>query len=263
MKKTVLYTEKDGHKIIAGFDKPTVDGAATNKIVLGDGDNPGLIHDTPEYQAVEAKKAEYAEAMKALRAARAAKDFAAYKAALAAMSVRQEELQPLARARDEKVISLRRENAVYFEPRIGEVAMDASEVDTLSQDMQGRAKGTFITLDGATIQDNRGRVYFRKVGSGKTDKKWQRTEICKLGDTVPADAVIEPDEMQWDEIEKDRVSALPAEVKMKERDKAMADAMVAAAAMRSELEIKADPNALTKSQDWYQAEVARIEGLYG
>ena len=265
--KTVLYQEIDGHKIIMGVDRPTVDGVATNKVVLGDTDTPGLIHDTPEYQAVEAKKAEYYEAMRELAALqgkykkgskvpREAQE--QWNHASAKARIYQEELQPLARALDDKVIELRRSDAVYFEPRAGEVAMDVSEVNGLIEDMQGRADGTFITLDGATVRDNRGAVYFRRVSG-----KWQRTHIVKLGDTVPGDAVTEPTESEWDEIEKDRVSALPADVKVKEKDKAMTVAMASAAGMRSELEIQADPDALTKSQDWYRAEVARIEGLYG
>lgn len=258
MKKTVLYREIDGHKIITGFDSPTVDGVATDRIVFGESGEPGLIHKTPEWQSVEAKKAEYAEALKALRTAQQKKDEAAYKAALSAMSVRQDELKPLARVLSDKITVIRLENAVYFEPRKGEVIRDASEVVDLSEAIQGRAQDTFITLEGDMIENNRGMVYFRKVSG-----KWQRTHIVKLGDTVPADAVTKPDETQQTEIERDRVAMLPADIRMKEKDKAMKGAMAAAATMKSELEIKADPDALTKSQGWYRDEVARIEGLYG
>lgn len=265
--KTVLYTEIDGHKIITGIDRPTVDGVATNKVVLGDGDSPGLIHDTDEYQAVEAKKAEYYEAMRQLSALqgkykkgskvpREAQE--QWNHASAKARIYQDELQPLARALDDKVIALRRSDAVYFEPRAGEVAMDASEVDGLIEAVQGKPAGVLIDLRGGEVFDNRGQAYYRRVS-----KKWQRTHIVKLGDTVPGDAVTEPTESEWDAIEKDRVSALPAEVKAKERDKAMTGAMARAAGMRSELEIQADPDALTKSQDWYHGDVKRIEGLYG
>lgn len=267
MHKTVIYEEIDGHKIIRGIDNPTVDGVATNRIVFGEDGESGLIHDTPEWQAVEAKKAEYNGALKELSAlqgkfkkgAKVPRDAQEqWNHASTKAKIYQDELKPLARAREDKIIVLRREKAVYFEPRKGEIIRDASEVDGLVGAIQGKPQGTFITLDGATIEDNRGRVYFRKVS-----KKWGRTQIVKLGDKVPADAVTEPDEMQKTEIERDRVAALPADVKLKEKERAMALAIKGAADMRSRLEIQADPDALTKSQDWYQAEVARIDGLYG
>ena len=261
MKKTVLYSEIDGHKIITGFDRPTVDGVETSKIVNE------AIKDTPEYQAVEAKKAEYAAAIKELSELRGKYKKGAkvpreaqekWNHALGKMSVRQEELKPLARDLADKITTLRRSHAVYFTPRKGEVVKAANEVDGLMEAIKGRSDGILIAIDGSEVEDNRGRVYFRKSGG-----KWARTQIVRLGDKIPGDAVTEPTEPQAAEIEIDRVAALPADVKAKEKERAMANAMISAAGMRSELEIQADPDALTKSQNWYQAEVDRIEGLYG
>ena len=259
--RTVIYKTLDGHKIITGFDRPTVDGVETGKIVSE------AIKETPEWQAVEAKKAEYSAAIKELsnlkgrykkgsKISREAQDQWNYASAKAKMC--QDELKPLAIALSDKLSDLRRSEAVYFEPRAGEVVRDDSEVDVLVGAIQGRSDGTLITLDGATVTDNRGRVYFRKVGG-----KWGRTQIVRIGDAVPADAVTEPDETQRIEIEIDRVSALSADAKAKEKNKATSEAMKSAAAMRNELEIKADPEALTKSQEAYQVDVNRIEGLYG
>jgi hypothetical protein len=254
MKRTVIYQEIDGHKIIRGFDRPTVDPVATKEVV------DSLIKETPEYQAAEAKKAEHGEAYRALIVAATNKDDTAYKAALSAMSVRQEELKPLARALEEKIIALRRENAVYFTPRLGEVIRDASEIDSLITALQGAPQGIKICLDGAEIPDNRGKVYFRKSGG-----KWTRTYIVRLGDPVPADAVLEADvtESQAAEIEADRISSLPEDVKLKEKEIALAAALNEAAKMRSRLEIQGDPDALQKSKDWYDAELVRIKNLYG
>lgn len=254
MKKTVLYKKIDGHEIITGFDRPTVDPVETNKIVSE------AIKDTPEWQAAEAKKAENTDAYKAIIEARKNRDDAAYGFAIATMSVRQDELKPMARDLAAKIIDLRRSEAVYFTPRAGEVIKTESEAKALSEAIQGRAEGTMIALDGSTVEDNRGSVYFRKSGG-----KWGRTELVRLGDKVPGDAVLEADvtNTQRGEIERDRVAALPVELKAKEKKHAMGHALARAAGMRSELEIQSDPDALVKSQDWYQAEVARIEGLYG
>ena len=267
MKKTVLYEEIDGHKIITGFDRPTVDGVETSKIINGHGKEPGLIHDTPEYQAVEAKKAEYQAAINELSELRGKYKKGAnvpreaqeqWNHALGKMSVRQDELKPLARDLADKITALRRSHAVYFTPRAGEVIKAGDEVDGLVRAIKGRSGGELIAIDGSTVEDNRGTVYFRKSGG-----KWGRTEICKLGDKIPSDAVTEPTESQAAEIEVDRVAALPADIRAKEKERAMDSALKSAAAMRNELEIKSDPDALTKSQDWYQTEVDRIEGLYG
>lgn len=260
MKKTLLYREIDGHKIVTGISRPTVDGVATNRAVIGDSNNPGLIQATDEWQTVEAKKAEYAEALKSLRTAQRNKNDAAYKAALSAMDVRQDELKPLVRALEDKLTALRIENAVYFEPRKGEVIRDTSEVDGIVEAIKSVPQGILIDLAGGEVSDNRGAVFFRKVSG-----KWQRTHIVKLGDAIPGDAVLEADVTpeQAEEIERDRVAALPADIRLKEKGRAMALVLKGAQDMRSTLEIQGDPDALTKSQDWYNAEVTRITGLYG
>jgi hypothetical protein len=252
MKKTILFETVDGHDIIIGFDRPTIDPVETNLIVSE------VKKETTEYQALEAKKIEYANACADMKKAAYSKDDAGYKKAIAAMDTLQDELKPLARDLDDKIIELRHAHAVYFEPRTGEVIKDASEVETLLQAIKGCSKGSFVTLEGETIEDNRGKVYFRK-SSGK----WSRTRIVKLGDKIPSNAVTDPDETQQAEIERDRISALPADIKAAEKANAIESAMVSATAMRNELEIKKDTSALKKSQDFYSAEVERIGVLYG
>lgn len=263
--KTVLYNVIDGLKIITGFALPTVDPVETNRIVDGYTDeqgefHPGKIHETPEHQAAEAKKAEFYQAINDLKSAAVAKDEVKYRNALEAMKVRQEELRPLARARAEKIIALRLQNAVHFEPRTGEVIMAAAEADERLEAIQNAPQGTLIALGGSIVEDNRGKVFFRRISG-----KWGRTHIVKLGDKIPSGAILEQDvtETQRTEIERDRVRALPEELRMKEREKVLSLVLKSAGAMRSDLEIQGDPDALQKSQDWYQAERARLETLYG
>jgi hypothetical protein len=261
MKKTILFETVDGHDIIIGFDRPTIDPVETNKIVSD------AIKETDEYKASEAKKAEYAAVVRELSTLQGkfkkgekvpSSAQTEWNILLGKSSVFQDDLKQLARDLDDKIIELRHAHAVYFEPRKGEVIKDASEVLTLLQAIKGRSKGSFITLEGKTIEDNRGKVYFRK-SSGK----WSRTRIVKLGDKIPSNAVTDPDETQQAEIERDRISALPADIKAAEKADAIESAMVSATAMRNELEIKKDTSALKKSQDFYSAEVERIGVLYG
>lgn len=263
MKKTVIYKTIDGHDVISGFDRPTVDPIETTMAV------EKIIKDTPEYQAAEAKKAEYSNAVRELSEIQkkykrgtkvSAEDQNKWNTALGMMTVRQDELKPLARDLKDKTLALRREHAVYFEPRKGEIIKTAVDVDALAAKIKARKPGTVIALDGTEIKDNRGRVYFRKAGG-----KWGRTHIVRLGDTVPTDAVLDKDvtDIQRVEIERDRVLALPESEKAAERARAMQGAINMAADMRSRLEIQSDTKALAKSKTAYQAEVTRIEGLYG
>jgi hypothetical protein len=254
MKKTVIYQEIDGHKVVIGTSEAAVDPVETAKIVDGyigaDGKHvPGLLHETDEWKAAGTKKDEYAKAYRAMLAARRANDDGAYKNALTAMENLQEELMPLARALADKLTALRRENAVYFTPRRGEVIKDASDVHALVEDIKKTA-----------IEDNRGVVFYRKVS-----KKWQRTTVVRLGDKVPAGAILEADltDAQQGEIERERVGALPAGVKAKEKAKALAKVLTISEKMRSQLEIKGDPEALTKAKERYQKEIDRIGDLYG
>lgn len=269
MKKTVIYETIDGHDVIKGFDRPTVDPVETSKIVNGYEGKQGLIHETPEYQAAQTKKAEYSQAVKELsvlqkkykKGARVSgEDQNKWNTALGVMQVRQDELKPLARKLSDKTLALRREHAVYFTPRHGEVIMAADEVDALGAKIKARKSGTVITLDGSEVEDNRNCIFFRKSGG-----KWGRTHIVRLGDKVPADAVLDQDvtDTQRNEIERDRVLSLPDTEKAAEKAVAMGAALNMAAGMRSRLEIQSDSKALAKSKKAYEAEVARIEGLYG
>ena len=281
MQKTVIYEEIDGHEIVRGFDTPVMDAVATNKIVLGYRDDngvfvPGKKHDTDEHKAAEAKKTEYAEAVKALsdikttfristkgalqRASREVQE--KWNTALGKMSVRQDELKPLARDLEEKVIVLRLENAVYFEPRKGEVIIEASEADKLLKAMQGAPDGVLIARDGSEVRNSVGTVFFRKSGK---PKRWGRTQIFKLGDAVPEDALLESalTESQWDEIELDLAATLPEEDKVKAKAGASDEALKTAAELRSNLEIQGDADALKKSQEHYRKRMDRIKKLYG
>jgi len=150
MKKTVIYETIDGHDVVRGFDRPTVDPVETANVVNA------AIKDTPEYQAVQAKKAEYAEAVRELsdlqkkykKGARvSSEDQNKWNTALGVMSVRQDELKPLARDLANKTLALRREHAVYFTPRAGEVIKTADEVDALATKIKARKSQTKSAIE--------------------------------------------------------------------------------------------------------------------
>ena len=263
--KTILFETIDGHEIVTGSSVPTVDGVETNKVVMGYTDDqgkrqPGAIEATSEYQAVQAKKAEFMSAAKDRAAAVKTRDKVKFKTALESMQRAQDEAIPLAKAMNDKIMELRRDKAVYFEPKLGEAITPAAEVDGLIQAIKNKPDGVFITRDGNQVPENRGKVYFRKVSG-----TWQRTRIVKLGDTVPSDAVLAEDltPEQRNEVNRDRVAALPTEVRTREKDKALGALLNSAADMKARLEIQSDPDALQKSKDYYDAELVRIKEIYG
>ena len=253
MKKTVLYKEIDGHKIIIGFDYPTIDPVETKKIV------DVAIKDTPEYQALEDKKAEFAQAVQDFNAAAKARDKEKFSHAQSAMKVRQEELKPLADEYAEKLVALRTEHAVYFEPRMGEVIRTSDEVKDLVAALEARPEGTFISLDGKTIQDNRGTVYFKK-----TSGKWKRTHIVKLGEEIPSGAKTEDalSASETVEIERQRIQALTPQEKASEKADALDKALIQAENMDRSLEIQGDPDHIAKSKAWLDGRTSEIESLY-
>ncbi len=266
--KTILFKTIDGHEIIIGVDRPTIDPVETAKVVNE------ILKTTPEHQAAEAKKAEYAEAVRQLNSIKtemksftpsemrkaANKNQDKWNTALGEMAVRQRELKPLALALADKIISLRREHAVYFEPRAGEIIKTVAEVEALVKKIKALKPGTVLALNGSVVQDNRGAAFYRKAGG-----KWVHGKIVRLGDKVPSDAVLEDavTDTQRDEIKRDRILALPESAKAAERAVAETDAVNAATGMRGELEIKSDSKALEKSQESYKAEMVRIDKLYG
>jgi len=252
-KRTVIYKEIDGHKIIIGFDRPHIDPEAT-KIAIAT-----LVPKTEEHKALEAKKSEYNQAYRAMLAARSSKNEGAYKAAIETMEALQPELMGLAKALDDKIKAMRLENAVYFEPKSGEAVVDASEALALSEALKQATAGVFVDIQGQPIRDQRGTVYFSRVSG-----KWQRAKVARLGGTVPSGAVLASDvtESQAEEIERDRISGLSAIQKAEEREKALVKAMADSVSMRSQLEIKGDAEALVKSKKHYEEVSARIEALY-
>jgi hypothetical protein len=265
MKKTILYKEMNGHKIVAGIDKPVIDNVETNKVVMGYKDDagkdvPGLIHATDEWKALVAKKAEFAAAVKARNEAIQKKDKAGYDSALANMTVKQEELEPLAKAAALKIEALRAEDAVHCHPKDGEVIVEAEEADSIFEKILSRPEKTLVALDGSLVPDNRRTVFFRKVSG-----KWQKTTVTDVGVEIPGDAVLEADvtEKQAGEIERDRVQDLPEGIRKEEKQKKLALALEQASSMRSGLEIEGDKDALKKSQDWYNKEKKKLEALYG
>ena len=281
--KTILYEEIDGIQVITGFGEPVIDPYATRPAVSA------ALHETTEFLAMKAKMDEglshteaaqvaYNAAMQSLRDEQAALKegrtseatqhkavsdvkSAEYRRAKESVAICQAELKPLARAVAAKKKELIVDLAVYFEPRQGEILEDPAAVDLLAGQLSElAATGQLLDMDGNVVEDNRGIGYWLKTGS-----TWSHHTIFKIGESVPAAGIL-PEALtatQRDEIEAQRVSDMSTTDRATEKAQALDIAIKAAASMRSELEIKADPEALAKSQAAYQDDVAAIEAKYG
>lgn len=153
-------------------------------------------------------------------------------------------------------------NAVYTHPKPGEDLMEDNAVAEMAAKFALRGDGQALLLTGEYIADLRGRDFWLA-------SPWRHMVIDKLGEEIPADAII-PDHLtpaQLSEIaasqEAERIAALTPEQLSAEIDRAKAAALTAAAQMRSELEIAGDAKALAKSQAQYQTALVQISAKYG
>ena len=97
-------------------------------------------------------------------------------------------------------------------------------------------------------------TYYETCKSDEDSPKWQK----ELDKDLTEEQRLEINE----DIEKERISNLSAGEKTTEKAKTIDSLASQAAHMRSKLEIQNDPDALTKAQAWYDAEVAIVNQKY-
>lgn len=158
-----------------------------------------------------------------------------------------------------KQAEILRANTVYCEPRKGEVIKTEAEINSLEELFLACDSNCKVKIDGSIVDDFRGVEYNKK-----TSGAWNKVIIDKIGAKVPTGGKLDADLTDTDktEIEAGRVDLLSVEEKGAEKDQAKTEIMDKSVRMKSELEIKKDSGALTKSQDFYSAELAKIESKY-
>lgn len=168
-----------------------------------------------------------------------------------------------------KKIQLIKDNAVYQET--GENQIDLNETQYLDFQIKlvdirsycnSTKKRRFLISSGDVIDDNRGRIVWIK------NVKWEKRTLQFLVDLKGTLEIWEDElteEQQGEiiiQIEIDRMEALTPEEKEAEKIMMLDAALKQSVQMRNELEIQGDPDALQKAQDWYNAEVVKIEEKY-
>ena len=268
--KTVITKKVDGFDIVVGFSELSIEPVETNKIVSAE------IVNTPEFKACAEKKdkinasrrlaQESVDKCKAAKkgSAEEKKHYADFLVFNEQANGYEKELLPLNENLKNKIAALKKSNAVYFEPKAGEIVKSEAEILVLKGLLKTTEGRALVDIDGNIVPDKRGTVYCQN-----NDGKWSVTQIVALGNSVPEGAIIYTDldteqkkavDLQIEINQAANLSAVERlAMKGAEEEKALANA----ANLRSRLEIKGDADSLIKSQDFYNARLQEIGLIYG
>jgi hypothetical protein len=161
------------------------------------------------------------------------------------------------------------ENAVYQETGKNQIDLTEAQYNLYKRNLidirnyhNTTKKWRFLLSNGELLNDNRGRVVWIK------NDKWKKRTLQLLTDIKETLEIWEnelTDEQKNEiiiQVEAERIIGLTQEEKEAEKNIMIDNALKASVQMRNELEILGDPDALQKSQDWYNAEVVKIEEKY-
>ena len=278
MKPTIIYEEHDEQKIITGFGLLVIEPVETAKKVDGYIDDkskkhPGLLEECEEFKILDKKKKEigdkHKKAVASWNAANAAKKTRNKKGEdLHARDWRQtgqevqdlmNELPDLNKKLTEKRKVLFADNAVYFEPRAGEIETTIETMADLKKKYTERTEGSLLTVEGEEVFDLRETQYFI-LASGS----WEPRMITRLGEKIPTKGKLYHDLTPSEALKVDKVliSRLTPSEREQQYAKAMENALEQATKLKAELELKGNPDYLAESQKKYKEQIALIEELY-
>lgn len=268
--KTKITQNIDGYDIIIGIGEAQIDGVATMPIV------ETALKETDEYKSVESKKQELSiilnMAAQALKNARTAKTqsekngyVTEYQQSLEKSKAIENELKELIAPLQTKQQELILKHAVYFTPKEGESIITDDEAGVIETAMvTATTNNKYIDINLKEICDYRAQTAWSKF-----DGKWQKREITKLGESLNVSEKLQNDLTDKDQaeiseqLESERIAKLSAAQKEAEKTNLISGLASRANAMRGELEIQGDAAALKKSQEWYKAEVEKVQIRYG
>lgn len=260
--QTIIFKEIEEHKIIIGFSKLSINPVETQKIVNG------LIEEEENTKRIKTLKIQMNTLSKQI--------FEIKKSAFAGLSKQQIEqienyqnqiqeiLVEIINAEDMKkkrIIELKKENAIYFEPAKYELIKTDEEIEALKSVKM--TKNQLLDVSGNIVENHIGIPWWIKKD------KWQVVN-CKLGELPPDGGkeykdLSEVEKKEIDEQnEKDRISLLNVAEKEKEKQAKIDAIGIQAAQKRSVLEIQgiAAGDAFDQAQSWYNQEIAIIEKKY-
>lgn len=258
--QTVIYKKMENYKIIMGYSQLSINPVETQKIVneLIEKEEDTKKLKTLKIQVNTLSKQIFDIKKTGILTKEQTEQIENYQNQI------QDALIEIVLLEDEKkkrIVELKKENAVYFEPTKYEIVKTDEEITTIKAVKLN--KNQLLDIDGNIIENHTGISWWIK------NDKWEIVK-CKLGEVPPAGSKEYKDlsEIEKQEIneqdEQERISSLGATEKEKEKQDKTNAAAIEAAQKRSVLEIQGTPagDALDQSQTWYNEQVIIIEKKY-
>jgi hypothetical protein len=181
--------------------------------------------------------------------------------------VKQKEVTKLKPAFEEKRKELARAGVVYLEATADSVIPNLAQYNAINTALDGLAEFEAIELNEdltfQVVPDFSGRTYWLLSG-----ERWESHYVDLVGEPLPDGAILDGDitELQRQDIDAQALTDKIAGMTTAEKTAELAvieDRLAGEAAlMKSKLEIQGVSTALTDSQSWYQAELAKAQALY-
>jgi len=262
----MIIEKINGYEIIKGFSTPVINPVETERKIIP------LLNNSEETKVIQQKIKEISEKQKnALIILKEAvklkargdqkykekeREWQNYNNEIGKL---QKEILPLKKPFQEKRNQLIKDNAIYFQPKVGENIIDESTYNSLIEKNPGQYGK--LCSDGTIISDYRNEICYLKI-----DNRWSKVSF-QLGEDI-GNAILQkdltPEQKQEieDQAESERISALSASNRLKEKQVMINSLAYQANGKRGKLEIQGDKNALSKAKTWYNEQMVIIDEKY-
>ena len=273
--QTIITQEIDGIDVIRGFGKLAIDPVETRKVAAV------AIQDTDEFKAVKEKQDARDESARKsgeehtkMKAAKnkTDKDKAwraceTHRNMVTGFEAEIKELLPALKKKDQQV---RKENAVYFEPKRGEIAKTDAEIQALKDVLDSVQGAGYVDINGNILEDNRGSVVCTQVGAGQ-EQGWSINQITTIGVKIPANGILYGDLDADQKKEVDLQIEINQAAGMSDAEKALAKSGADSQAIKDagnldrSLQIQGETadSSLAQSQAWLVDRRAELDLIYG
>jgi len=151
---------------------------------------------------------------------------------------------------------------IVIEKNTNIVKYAGEEYTLLSDKIEVRQSGALQYVIGDMNSSNATLAEVDSVPADYVGGKWSSREISKIGDEIKSGEITEINAEISEQLESERIAKLTTAQKEAEKSNLISALASRANAMRGELEIQGDAAALKKSQDWYKAEVEKVQARY-
>lgn len=274
--KTAIFEEIEGHKIIRGFSRLSIDPESTKKAAKAIANEDNLAKNIRQSIAktnLEIKSLRK-EMGKLLTDGRKIKNSqlpdkdkqlkkieARFLVKEEEVNIKREQLKDHYRDLKARTDEILNQSTIYFETTAKEIRLNENQYINLITKMKSKKGAELLTADGEIITDKRGVIFWQKKGN-----TWTEKTINKLGEDIPEDGKVELNAIEQKEINdqqnKNRISKLTTEQKAAEKNRHMDILLNQAAIMKAKLELQDDSDALAKAKQWLKDKEDEVKAMY-